>query len=190
MIMTGPCPPAAGPKGSTGANRVRSAGPWPRRPEPRPVACTGDAAPSAVEGVLAQIADSGDRERVRAGLKVCFTRPPGGGAGCVGGAELRAAVAAQVDLLRQMGDGSWPFFELVSVDPDWLSGPVAEAFVAALERVVAASSITEAVHQIRYDRLEDLIRALVRAFAARAPAREERLVVGVVPLSADGFEER
>ncbi|MGK5559104.1 hypothetical protein ACSNOI_46665, partial [Actinomadura kijaniata] len=146
---------------------------------------------AAVEQVLSRIQDPGDRQQVRAGLGVCFTRPPAADASDASvGVGLRAAVAAQVDLLRQMGDGSRPFFELVSVDPDWLRDQVAEAFVAALERAVAASSITETVHQIRHDRLEDLIGALLRASASAPAGPQERLIVGVVPPPAAGFQQR
>ncbi|GAB2835325.1 hypothetical protein GCM10022221_37920 [Actinocorallia aurea] len=118
----------------------------------------------AVEDVLTAIVDPDERGRVRAGLRDCFTRPPlprpDGG--------LREAVIAQVGLLRESSDGRGLFYDTVTVDPVWLEEQVAEAFLAAVDRIVAASSLAEAVHQQRH---EALLRSLedFRALLRRRP---------------------
>ncbi|HEU5159207.1 MAG TPA: HEAT repeat domain-containing protein [Streptosporangiaceae bacterium] len=108
---------------------------------------------NAVEAVIAR-ADSRAHKPLRKGLALVFTKPPAVRAEASGAGDgLRAAVVAQVDLLRDMGDESGrPFFETVSVDPDWLAEELAEAFVAALERAVTASSPAELVGGIRAER--------------------------------------
>ena len=126
---------------------------------------------AAVEAVLARVDDLGERERIQAGLRDCFTRPPMGDTA----SGLREAVVLQVSQLRQMSDGQRLFYEAVTVDPDWLEQGTADAFVSAVEEAVAASSLAEAIGRLRHKRVVGElteIRALLMALPSVTRPRE------------------
>ncbi|WP_460365584.1 tetratricopeptide repeat protein [Actinocorallia lasiicapitis] len=147
----------------------------------------------AVGEVLASITDDVERGRVRAGLRVCFAHPPLPQPDT----GLRDAVITQVRLLREMSDGAALFYDTVTVDADWLEAHVADAFAEAVTRVVAASSLAESVGQLRHEvLLADLAELRTLLSAAVGPRRESgravvgALLVGVIPLAADCFQNR
>jgi HEAT repeat protein len=117
----------------------------------------------AVESVIEQARPEA-REPLRQGLALVFSRPPTAHSG----AGLRAAVVAQVNLLRQMVDESGrPFFESVPVEPDRLASDLGEAFVAALERAVTATGPAEQVHALRAERLSIEVQSIPDQVAER-----------------------
>ena len=130
----------------------------------------------AVEAVIER-ADPGDRDALRNGLALVFTRPPAVRGEAVGvGDGLWAAVVAQVELLRDMADESGrPFFETVAADPDWLSGELAEAFVTGLEWAVTRSSPAELVGGLREERVASGLAAVPDKVAERMSGSLEEI---------------
>jgi len=115
-----------------------------------------------IDAVVAQ-ADPRSRERLRDGLRQCFTAhavaevdvslPLGDG--------VRAAIAGRIALLTEMADeDGLPFYDGIQVDQDWVTERVTDALLMALRHYAAAGGLTELVHGIdsaeMIARLEDL----------------------------------
>ncbi|MGH3851164.1 MAG: hypothetical protein ACRDRT_15985, partial [Pseudonocardiaceae bacterium] len=103
----------------------------------------------AIDSVVEQV-DPSCREALRLGLRDCFSAPPRLGLAEATAVDrgLRAAIAAQVAQLGQMvhGDTGRPFFQVVAVDRDWLTGQVTKAVLSALRHMAATGGLTELVH--------------------------------------------
>jgi hypothetical protein len=131
---------------------------------------------AAVEAVIERV-DPAAQDALRDGLALVFTKPPavcGEAAGV--GDGLRAAVVAQVGLLREMGGQlGVPFYETVPVDPDWLEEELAESFVTAVEAVVTRSSPAEMVAGLRDERVSSGLAAVPDNVADRMSGSLEEI---------------
>jgi hypothetical protein len=102
----------------------------------------------AISKVVEQ-ADSTSQDVLRSGLRECFSAPPRLELDATTSVStgLRAAIAAQVDLLDRMvhGDTRQPFYQVVAVDRTWLVERITETIIAALRQVAATSGLVELV---------------------------------------------
>lgn len=131
-----------------------------------------------IDAVVAQ-ADPPSRERLRDGLRQCFTAravdevdtslPLGEG--------VRAAIAERIALLAGMSDeDGLPFYDGIQVDQDWVTERVTDALLMALRHHAAAGGVAELTRGIdsadMIARLDDLgfqlsvMRADIRSTAA------------------------
>src|SRR6266496_839179 len=149
----------------------------------------------AIETVVDR-ADPASREALRRGLEQCFSSPRQihvEGPSSVG-ERLRAAIAGQVGQLAQWvnNDTGRPFYEEVSVGPDWVTEQLLDAFVTAVRNVVAGGGLAELVHGLdtadimaQLDALGLQISGL--AVAASAPPQPGENAAASMVVSADAI---
>uniref|UniRef100_UPI003EBC1051 NB-ARC domain-containing protein n=1 Tax=Streptomyces sp. bgisy034 TaxID=3413774 RepID=UPI003EBC1051 len=105
----------------------------------------------AIERVVGQ-ADPEDRTALESGLKYCFSKPPRlrPDAFTPEGEWLRAAIADQIEWLKEsrMTDTGRPFYEEVSLDPEWLSSQAADAIITALRQSITRTNLAALVHSV------------------------------------------
>lgn len=117
----------------------------------------------AIDKVVQQ-ADASSQMALREGLRQCFSAPPQLALDATTSVRdgFRAAIPAQVAQLDQMmhGDSGELFYNIVSVNREWLINQMTAAILTALPQVAAASSLAELVNVLNAEGVATRLDAL------------------------------